>query len=67
LHPHAKDRTTLVGRVALTQETVHIPDALADAEYSWPGQHMGGYRAMLGAPIHVERELIGVIGIVRTR
>src|SRR5215204_1434060 len=35
-HPLAVDRTTLVGRVALTCEIVHIPDLVADPEYSWP-------------------------------
>jgi adenylate cyclase len=64
-HPHTKDRHTLVGRVAVTERTVHIPDTLADPEYSWPGQEMSGYRAMLGVPILVERELIGVFGLVR--
>jgi class 3 adenylate cyclase len=64
-HPHTKDRHTLTGRVAVTEEVVHIPDALADPEYSWPAQRMSGYRAMLGAPIIVDNELIGVIGIVR--
>jgi adenylate cyclase len=64
-HPHTKDRHTLVGRVAVTERTVHIPDALADPEYSWPGQQMSGYRAMLGVPVVVEGKLIGVIGIVR--
>jgi class 3 adenylate cyclase len=64
-HPHTKDRHTLVGRVAVTERTVHIHDTLADPEYSWPGQEMSGYRAMLGVPILVERELIGVFGLVR--
>jgi class 3 adenylate cyclase len=65
LHPHSRDRHTLVGRVAVTEQAVHIPDALADREYSWPGQQMSGYRAMLGVPIMVEDRLIGVIGVVR--
>ena len=64
-HPHTKDRHTLTGRVAVTEQVVHIPDALADPEYSWPGQQMSGYRAMLGAPIVVDDRLIGVIGLVR--
>jgi GAF domain-containing protein len=64
-HPHTKDGHTLIGRVAVTERAVHIPDALADPEYSWPAQQMSGYRAMLGVPILVEGELIGVIGIVR--
>jgi adenylate cyclase len=65
-HPHTFDRTTLVGRVALTREAVHIPDALADPEYSWEGQRLGGYRALVGVPVFVDDELFGVIGVVRT-
>jgi class 3 adenylate cyclase/putative methionine-R-sulfoxide reductase with GAF domain len=65
-HPHTRDRKTLVGRVALTREAVHIPDALADPEYSWEGQSMGGYRSMVGVPVIVDDDLFGVIGVVRT-
>ena len=32
-HPHAQDRTSVTGRVALTGQTVQIPDVLDDAEY----------------------------------
>jgi adenylate cyclase len=65
-HPHTRDRTTLVGRVAVTGELVHIPDALSDREYSWEGQRLGGYRSLVGAPILVDGELLGVLGVVRT-
>jgi len=65
-HPHTRDRTTLVGRVALTREAVHIPDALADPEYSWEGQSIAGYRSLVGVPVLVDDDLFGVIGIVRT-
>jgi class 3 adenylate cyclase/putative methionine-R-sulfoxide reductase with GAF domain len=64
-HPHTRDRQTLVGRVALTREPVHIGDALADPEYSWEGQRMGGYRSLVGVPVLVDDDLIGVIGVVR--
>jgi GAF domain-containing protein len=64
-HPNKPDRTTVVGRVALTREVVHIPDVLEDPEYSWPAQQMAGYRAMLGVPIFLDDELIGVINVVR--
>jgi class 3 adenylate cyclase/putative methionine-R-sulfoxide reductase with GAF domain len=65
-HPHTRDRHTLVGRVAVTEQAVHIPDVLADPDYAWPGQQMSGYRSMLGLPVLVEGRLIGVIGIVRS-
>jgi len=65
-HPHTRDRTTLVGRVALTREPVHIPDALADADYSWEGQRIAGYRSLVGVPVLVDDDLFGVIGTVRT-
>jgi adenylate cyclase len=42
---------------------VHIPDVLADPEYVYPGPRF--YRAMLGVPIMVEDDLIGVVVLVR--
>jgi class 3 adenylate cyclase/putative methionine-R-sulfoxide reductase with GAF domain len=65
-HPHTRDRQTLVGRIALICDAVHIPDVLADPEYSWEGQRLAGYRSLVGVPILVDDELIGVIGVVRT-
>jgi class 3 adenylate cyclase len=64
-HPHARDRTTVVGRVALSGEAEQIPDVLADAEYSFEAQRIVGYRALLGVPIVLEGELIGAIGVAR--
>jgi GAF domain-containing protein len=62
-HPSPRDRATVVGRVGVTGDVVHIPDVLADPEYSWGND--ASYRAMLGVPIFVEDELIGVINVVR--
>jgi adenylate cyclase len=64
-HPHARDRTTVVGRVALNGEVVQIPDVLADPDYSFGGQQIVGYRSLLGVPIILDEELIGVIGVGR--
>jgi adenylate cyclase len=64
-HPHARDRTTVVGRVALAGEAVQIPDVLADAEYAFGGQSIAGYRALLGVPIILDEELIGAIAVGR--
>jgi class 3 adenylate cyclase len=63
-HPHAIDRTSVAGRVALAQAPVHIPDILADPEYTYPGPRP--YRAMLGVPVLIEKDLIGVVVVVRT-
>ena len=62
-HPHAIDRTTAAGRVAVTREPVHIPDVDADPEYTYAGPRP--YRSMLGSPILVEDDLIGVVVVVR--
>jgi len=64
-HPHVPDRTSCVGRVALTRGVVHIPDAVADPEYVNPAQSISGYRAMLGVPIFLDEELTGVVNVVR--
>jgi class 3 adenylate cyclase len=56
----------VVGRVALTGETVQIPDLLDDQEYSYAGQEIYQYRALLGVPILHDGELIGVIGVGRS-
>jgi class 3 adenylate cyclase len=43
--------------------SVHIPDILADPEYFYPGPR--AYRSMLGVPVIVEGELMGVVVVVR--
>jgi GAF domain-containing protein len=66
-HPHRIDRTTVVGRVALSGEPVAIPDVLADPDYGYGGQLLGGFRALLGVPIILEGELIGALAVGRNR
>jgi GAF domain-containing protein len=62
-HPHPLDRTTAAGRTAVERRPVHIPDIELDPEYVYPGPRP--YRAMLGVPIMVEDDLIGVVVLVR--
>ena len=62
-HPHALDRTTIAGRVAVTRALVHVPDILEDPEYAYPGPRP--FRAMLGAPVIMDDELLGVVVVVR--
>jgi adenylate cyclase len=64
-HPHARDRTTVVGRVALSGRAEQIPDVLADDEYDYPPQRLVGFRALLGVPIVSEGELIGALALGR--
>ena len=66
-HPIAPGRGTLVARTALEAATVHIPDALADPEYTWhEGRTLGGYRTMLGVPLLRDKDCIGVMALTRT-
>jgi GAF domain-containing protein len=65
-HPIAPGRGTLVARTALEVAPVHIPDVLADAEYTWhEGQRLAGFRAMLGVPLVRERRCVGVMAMTR--
>ncbi len=60
------ERGSLVGRTAIECVPVHIPDVLADPEYTWSeSQQRGKYRAMLGVPLLREGIPIGVIALAR--
>ena len=63
--PHARDRATVVGRVALSGQSVQIPDVVADPEYTYGAREIAGYRALLGVPIDLEGELIGALAVGR--
>jgi two-component system NtrC family sensor kinase len=65
-HPISPGRNTVTGRVALESRVVHIPDVLADPEYDYGAQSIGGYRALLGVPLLREGSCIGVMAISRT-
>jgi signal transduction histidine kinase len=65
-HPIPMGRGSLVGRTALVRKPVHIPDCLADPEYSATDYHVvGKYRTMLGVPLLREGAPIGVICMMR--
>ena len=64
-HPHSAESSSLVGRVLLTRQTVHIADVLDDPEYSHATQTVAGFRTMAGTPILIEGDLVGVLAIVR--
>jgi signal transduction histidine kinase len=60
------DRGNVVGRAALEAAVVHLPDVLADPEYTWGhAQKIGGYRASLGAPLLREGKVLGVLFVAK--
>ncbi|MGE5203940.1 MAG: GAF domain-containing protein [Acidobacteriota bacterium] len=66
-HPIEPVRGSLIGRTALEGKTVHLPDCLADPDYTFLDyQAVGKYRSMLGVPLLREGAPIGVIGLMRT-
>jgi len=60
-------RQTVTGRTALERRTIHIPDVLADSEYTWiESINRGGWRTLLGVPLMREEVPIGVIVLTRS-
>src|SRR5262249_22602020 len=65
-HPAGIDRGTVSGRVLLDRRIIHVPDILADPEYTYrTGQKIGGYRTILGVPLMREGTPIGVMAMNR--
>ena len=66
-NPIALDRRTLVGRIRLDQRAQQIPDVLADPEYGRPDvQQIAGFRTILGVPMILDGEVVGVLSVWRT-
>ena len=62
------ERGSVTGRAALEARVVHVPDVLADPEYTWSeAQKIGGYRAALGAPLLRNGNVVGVIFVAKTK
>jgi two-component system NtrC family sensor kinase len=61
------DRGSLFGRTIVEGRTVHIPDVLADPEYSRPeAPSQIGVRAGLGVPLLREGLIVGILAVIRT-
>jgi signal transduction histidine kinase len=66
-NPMVPGRGTVAGRAVLEGKTIHIPDVLADPEYSGRGfQVRGHYRSGLGVPLLRDGKAIGVIALTRS-
>ena len=65
-HPIVPGRGTATGRAALEGKTVHIPDVLADPEYTLTeAQKLAGYRTLLAVPLMREGGAVGVLVMAR--
>src|SRR5271166_359844 len=66
-HPITPGRGTVVGRTAIEGKTIHIPDVLADPEYtSVESQKLGRYRAVLAVPLLRQGNPIGALTLTRS-
>jgi signal transduction histidine kinase/putative methionine-R-sulfoxide reductase with GAF domain len=67
-HPIEIGRGTIIGRAVLEGRAVHMPDVLADAEYTrLESAKIGSFRTMLGVPLLREGVPIGVIVLIRSK
>jgi GAF domain-containing protein len=65
--PVEPERGTVHGRALLEGKFIHIPDALADPDYTWAeAQRLGGFRTILGVPMLREGVPIGVLSLTRS-
>src|SRR5215475_13029005 len=64
--PIAADRGSAIGRALLEGTAIHVPDVLADPEYTFTeGQRLAHFRAVLAVPMLRQGAPIGVIAISR--
>jgi len=65
-HPIRPGRDSVVGRVALVGDAIHLDDVLADREYlATGGQQISGYRSLFGVPIEGDGAITGVLALTR--
>jgi two-component system, NtrC family, sensor kinase len=62
-NPMRPGRYSSAGRAALERQTIHIPDVLADPEYSYGSKDVEALRTVLSVPILKGNDLFGVVGI----
>ena len=65
-NPIFPGRDSVTARAALERETIHIPDILADPEYTYQAWQVQPYRAVLGVPMLRGDDLLGVITLNRS-
>jgi PAS domain S-box-containing protein len=66
-NPLRRDRGSATGRVALEGKAVHIPDLLADPEYTATGLKAFDYRTILSVPLQRDGTTIGIFSLTRDK
>src|SRR5690349_23087346 len=67
-NPVVLDRATLVGRVGVGRRATQIIGVLEDPDYGRPDvQRVGGYRTIVGVPMLLDGEVVGVLSVSRTQ
>jgi signal transduction histidine kinase len=64
--PVELSRSSGSGRALLEGKVVHIQDVEVDAEYTYRGKQIGGFRTLLGVPMLRDGEPAGVLTLMRT-
>ena len=65
-NPIVPGRSSVTARAALERQTIHIPDILADPEYTYQAWQVQLHRAVLGVPMLRGDDLLGVITLNRS-
>jgi two-component system, NtrC family, sensor kinase len=60
-NPFPPGRHSAAARAALERQTIHIPDVLADPDYTYGAKAFEQFRTVLGVPILKGEELLGVM------
>jgi class 3 adenylate cyclase len=65
--PVKPGRDTGTGRALLEGKLIHIPDVLANPDFTWKeGQRLGGFRTVLGVPVLRDGVAVGVLALTRS-
>ena len=62
-NPFGPDRHSTSARAALERRTIHIPDVLADPEYTYGAKDVEKIRTTLAVPILKGEDLLGVMAV----
>jgi GAF domain-containing protein len=65
-NPIVPGRSSTTARAALEKQTIHIPDILADPDYTYEAWRVQPHRSVLAVPMLKGEDLLGVITVNRS-